>query len=1016
MQNWRNVKRVAALLLLLISTASFAVELISQNESYVDRTKLITQQTELLKNRLDEARSEMANLQRQQDSEPSVAALKHTNRELRNQANLDIAVAKSNLDSINLELFESQQTVGRLEKDIQELDSQLNVFTIFGVKLARSDAQNMNGLRSELDYQRNLLKLEKTRASYLLQLQKIGENTLQLQKSRYTRMNVLLKSRTMTRLKQRQAQSEIDFQQQQSYWLQQLNALYAQLNKVEVAKVPDQAAYTNLQREIFFANENVNFTYLQMLVGRYKDQLQQMRITISHTSSITVLNKASDQLQVLTKQLARVRDLLAARFHIIERRKTFLMADKGNVKANQADLDHLIKLSAQYQDATNNVIALDQKIVGFRTTLDQALQFELSSRQGLPGLNSNAWLELGAELWLVPKLTFQVVKNMVYTIRHASESLTYFSSILLGILQLCWIGFFILVSRLVTKLVAGMAAHEYGHINLKRLCMQLLRRNLVPIALIGNIIAVFAFFKIPVQSAHLVIDLALVWLFFRIIGNAARICLIETVHDRAGHDVRLYYRLKWTFLVGGIVTMLTVFIHQLPVVYEVKDLFDRAFLLFLLVVSVFFLKSWEVIPALIIPHIDERRLYFKKVILMLGFLIPLILLVNSAVGLFGYVNLVLTFSWYESLFIIVLVGYLLVRGLLIDGMMFLSSLLIRHVENGWLWTEAFLKPMDKVLRVLVFLSAWGVLFVFYGWDQRSPVVSRIASILNYQLIDMLNTTVTPLMIIEVSLVVSLFFWAARWTREFVYRLLAVRTKDMGLRNSIAMFSQYMVVVAGVFVCLRVLNIDLQTLKFVLGGFSIGIGLGLRDIANNYVCGLLLLIERPVRVGDTVTINGFEGEVIHIGGRAVVVRTWDHMEVIVPNADIFSKSFVNWTAKDHIVRSIISVKINRTDSPQAVQDIIYHVLAAHKDVLTDPVPEVFLKDLNDGLVEIEVRYFINLRQVKSRLGLRSDVMLAIWEAFEKHGIQPPYPHHEVHVRGDKLIGNLAAETLLTQETR
>ena len=267
---------------------------------------------------------------------------------------------------------------------------------------------------------------------------------------------------------------------------------------------------------------------------------------------------------------------------------------------------------------------------------------------------------------------------------------------------------------------------------------------------------------------------------------------------------------------------------------------------------------------------------------------------------------------------------------------------------------------------------------------------------------MLKTSITPLNIIELAVIISLLYWAARWTREFMYRLLLSRTKDLGLRNSIAILSQYAMIVVGVFICLRLLGIDLKALAFAASAFALGVGLGLRDLVNNFACGFLLLIERPLRVGDTVTINDHEGEVTHIGGRAVTIRTSDHMDMLVPNAEIFSKSFVNWTAKDNIVRTLISIKINRHDDPNAVQDIIYKVLGQHKDVLQDPAPEVFLKELADGLMEFEVRYYINLRQVKSRSGLRSEVLIAIWEAFEKHDIQPPYPHHEIYLKNTSPV--------------
>ncbi len=987
-----NVK-IILISLFLLSSSAWCATSITQDNLYIDSTKLISQQTDLLKNRLDQAQQQLTLLESQQDTPLSDAALtNYTNKQLRSQAILDTAVAKSNVDSISIELSESQQTLVRLEKEIQEIENQLNVFSIFGVKLIRNEALNITGLHAEMKYKKNLYVLEKQRATYLSSLEKIAKNILQLQKSKYVHINVLLKTHIITQLKEQQAQSEVNFQQQQSYWLQRLNVLYGELNQSK-----EKPKSTNVERDIFYANENLNFTYLQMLIVRYQDQLQQLKVAISHSGSITLLNKASDQVQVLTKQLTRVKELLKNRIDILDRRQAFLTQDNESQAEERADLFRLTRLATQYQLVNDNVNGLDKKLLVFHSMLDQALKYELSTRQGLPGLDAKAWFGLGAEIWFVPTLAFQVIKSLSSACLSALQNMTMSMGVLLGLIEAALILLFVHTNRFLGKLVSGMAEHEFGHINLKRLSILILRRNLIDIMVIANIIALLKFFDIPSQSSSFLTNLALVWLFFKVIFTLTRVCLVETTHDRAGHDVRLYHRLKWTFLMGGIVTALTIFVHQLPVIYELKDFFNRLFLLFLLVVSVFLLKSWDVVPGLILPHIDERRLYLKKIVQMLGLLIPLILLSNSAIGLFGYVNLVLTMSWYESIFLLILVGYLIVRGLLIDGMVLLSTLLIRHVGNGWLWTEAFLKPIDRVLRILLFLAAWVVLFMCYGWNQQSPVVNQLDNLLHYHLVDMLNTSITVLSLIELGIIFSLLHWAARWSREFVYRLLLSRTKDLGLRNSLAIFSQYMTIVVGVFICLRILGIDFRALTVVAGAFAFSIGLGLRDLANNFVCGFLLLIERPVRVGDTITINTYEGEVTHIGGRAITLRTWDNLEVFVPNAEIFSKSFTNWTAKDHVVRTIISIKINPNDSPPKVQEIIKEVLAKEPNVLTDPSAEVYLKELSDALIELEVRYFVNLRQVKSRSSLRSDVLMAIWEAFKKNGIQPPYPSTEIHMR-------------------
>jgi potassium efflux system protein len=991
MQKWLSVKvLLTSIALWLFSAAALALP---ADALYVDKTKLIYQQTELLKNRLTQAKNQFALLNYQTTN----AVVAQSSEQLQNQTALDVSVAKSNVDSISIELSESEQALDRFNKDIQEIENQLNIFSMFGIKIAPTEKLNIDGLRADLTYQRSLLALEKTRASYLNQLQRIAEDTLQLQIQRYTQINFQVKSLAINQLKQRQEQSEAGFQQQQSFWLQKLNNFYARLNQLATAKTPDKNVYGNLQREIFYANENLNFSYLQMLVVRYQDQLAQLKIAIAHNASITLLNKTSDQMQLLSKQLAKVQSLLDGRVKILARHQAFVTANPANA-ADSVDLNRLQNLSRQYQSTSKNVLTLTNDLKDFRIVLDKDLQFELSARQGLPGWNAKEWLDLGAEVWMVPGLTYQIVKNLTSTVGNTLKSLNYFMIAVMLILDIGLIMLFSFVNRFLMTVIAGMAKHELGHVNLKRLTMQILRRNLIDIFLIGNVMALADISNIPLQTSALLLNLALVWLFFKVLITMARICLLETVDDKAGHDVILYHRLKWSFMVGGVITALTVLVHQLPVIYEVKDLFNRMFLSFLLVVSVFLLRSWEVLPSLILPHIDEQRLYFKRIVRLLGLLIPLILLSNSAIGLFGFVNLVLTISWYESIFVMVLAGYLVVRGLLRETMVYLSNLVIRHVVNGWLWTEALLKPLDKVLRLGLFFSAWAVLFFCYGWNQQSTVVIQLNNFLHYHIVDVFNTSITLLSVLEIGVIVSILFWAARWTHEFVYRMLASRTKDMGLRNSIAIFSKYSVIMVGTFICLRVIGIDFRALAVVAGAFAFGVGLGLRDLFNNFACGFLLLIERPLRVGDTVTIAEYEGEVIQIGGRAVTVRTWDHMDVLIPNAEIFSKSFTNWTGKDYIVRSIAMIKINRHDSPHQVQSIIYQVLGNHKDVLKDPVPEVLLKEMSDSLIEFEVRYFINLRQIRSRLVLRSEILLAIWDAFEQHGILPPYPQQEVLMRG------------------
>jgi potassium-dependent mechanosensitive channel len=1000
-----------AVMISMISMLAYAELAEADDEITIDRIQLVTQQINLLKNRLEQGERELSKLQQQHDKEISQLSLQKANKGLLDKTALDISVAQTNLDGVSIELTDSQQNIVWIEKNIQAIENQLNVLGIFGLKVAKNEIANLRDLRSNLSYQQKLLELEKIRVKFLQNLQSKMNGILQLKRDRYVRLGALLKSRKMTTIKQQQVRDELAYQEQQNHWLQELTSLYARLAKTDATESHDK--YVEIERDIFYANENANFAYIQSLIVRYKDQLQQMKLMVVKSNSISLLNEIGDQIQLVTKQISRLDNVLKSRNTVLQKHIAYL-SQKKSVEKIEPYIKKLNDLEVQYKSSDEDIIILNKNLLAFRVVLDKALQTELSSRQGLPTFSVKMLLDFGKEMLLIPALTFQVVKSLSNYLAKAFQSAGLLTWTLFAMAECVLLFTFFFLRKMVSRLLERPSQWR-DKINSKWLSLQWLNRNFIDVVVICNTLGVMCFFSVPLQNYVFILYLSSVWLIFKGIMTLARLCLVETTHDAGGHDMRLYRRLKWVILIGGIITALTAFVHQLPLIYEIKALCDSLFLLLLMVVSLFLLRSYDVVPNLILSHMESQHPYLQKSIRLIGVLIPTLMFANSIIGLFGFVNLIMTVSWYEGIFLVVLVGYLILRGLLSDGMEQLSRLMIQYANNGWLWTEAFLKPIDKVLRITLFLVAWAVLFILYGWDKQSPIVERLTRLLQYQLANVLNTTITPISIIELFVVISVFYWTAKWIREFVYRLLLSRTKDMGIRNSIAILSQYSMVVLGAFISLRVLGIDLRALVAIASFFAFGVGLGLRDLANNFASGFLILLERPLRVGDIVSVGGIEGEVTHIGGRAVTVRTWDHMDLVVPNTEIFNKSFTNWTARDNIVRIVTYVKISRYDNPHEVKIIIQTILNLHKEILKDPPPEVFLKEMSDTLVSFEMRYYVNIRQVKSRTSVVSSVLMTIWDEFASHGIKPPYPQHEVFLRGE-LPTSAPIALLESQENR
>ncbi len=993
------------ILCLVITLFSFAHADTSQaQKGTIDRLQLVTKQISLLNNRLSQSERELGDLQQQYNQEVSDFAVLHASKNLLNKASLDILVYQSNLDSINIEMTDCQQTINWLDKNIQEIQNQIDIYNVFGLKAAKDEVNNIDVLHSDLLYQHRLLNLEKNRIQFLNKLQTVVGHILSFKRDRYDRLDSLLKSRKMQLIKQQQVKDELAYQEQQNYWLQELNILSLRIANVDPIKSREN--YASIERDIFYANENANHAYVLSLIARYKDQVQQMKLAVFRSNSISLLNQISDQIQALNKQVGRLDSVLKSRIDVLQQHVNDLSRKHARSEKMIIYVEKLAEIVTQYKSADKDLLNLSNGLTDFRSSLDQSLQFELSARQGLPIFELKTLIDVGRESLRVPNLIFQISKSLSTKLIKGFTSTGWIGWTLFAIVEVLFILSFMSLRKLFKKMEDHSALWR-EKINSRWLSLQWTRRHLIDLAVIANVCALFWFFGVPTQNYIFIIYLALVWLSFKSIMVISRLCLVETTHDTSGHDTRLYYRLKWIIMIGGIITALTVFVHLLPMVYELKMLCNRLFLLLMMIVSLLLLRSWDVVPNLILSHSEARHPYLQKSIRLIGVLVPLLMLGNSVIGLFGYLNLIMTVSWYEGVFLVVLIGYLIVRGLLSDGMEQLYRWMIQYVNNGWLWTEAFLKPLDRILRIGLFFSAWAALFLLYGWDQQSPIVEQLTAILNYKLASILNTSITPLRILELVTVISIFYWTAKWTREFVYRLLLSRTKDMGLRNTIAILSQYTVVVIAVFICLRLLGIDLQALAYVASAFAFGVGLGLRDLANNFASGFLILLERPLRVGDIVNIGGIEGEVMNIGGRAITVRTWDHMELVVPHTEIFNKSFTNWTAHDNIVRSVAHIKISRQDNPHDVETIIQAVLAQHKDVLKDPMPEVFLKEMSDSLMDFEIRYYVNIRLVKSRTSVLSTVLMSIWDSFALHGIKAPHPQREIILRREQSLIELQA---------
>ena len=308
---------------------------------------------------------------------------------------------------------------------------------------------------------------------------------------------------------------------------------------------------------------------------------------------------------------------------------------------------------------------------------------------------------------------------------------------------------------------------------------------------------------------------------------------------------------------------------------------------------------------------------------------------------------------------------------------------------------------SRLLLVLAALAVALVLgFALLPWDQF-PILSRVVdgakNVLGRPLFTVGPMAVSPAFLIKAIIFILLLIFIARKSRRLLRLYVLNRfSLEEGHKYALETATQYVVFIAGLAVGLESAGINLNSLALLGGALGIGVGFGLQPIVNNFVSGLVLLFEGPVKVGDRVQVADLNGDVIRIGARSTWVRTNDNIIVVVPNSEFIVKPVINWTATDRQVRFSLPVGVSYGSDPQQVREVLLAVAADNPDVLSSPTPDVIFTGFGDSSLDFDVRVW-TVTKVQTPLILKSDLYFAIFDAFKKRGIEIPFPQRDLHLR-------------------
>ncbi len=235
------------------------------------------------------------------------------------------------------------------------------------------------------------------------------------------------------------------------------------------------------------------------------------------------------------------------------------------------------------------------------------------------------------------------------------------------------------------------------------------------------------------------------------------------------------------------------------------------------------------------------------------------------------------------------------------------------------------------------------------------------------------------------------------------RLLHRRTRlDAGAATAFQSLSFYLLLVIFFLFALRTVNIPLTAFTILGGAFAIGIGFGSQNILNNFISGLILLAERPIKVGDIVEIDRTQGRVERIGARSTRVCTFDNTHIIVPNSAFLERNVVNWTLSDDVIRTHVDVGVAYGSPTREVDRLIHRALAEHGQILDDPEPLVLFTAFGDNALEFRAYFWIRVHASTNKLRIESDVRYRIDHLFRDAGVSIAFPQRDVHLDADRPI--------------
>ncbi len=987
----------------------FAIQWHDKINAHLQQQQLQDQQQGLQKMQTSIANIQDALKSQRTDLPNKIARLETTQvtaeafREMLDQAALDAETTAIEIENSKLETQNMATALEIQQRNLQEQQQKLETLRKTAMPdPAQKEVQDLiiASFENNLKVQTQHLELDQQNLNLTKQKLEQSEKQLQLLTEWNQKLQAVYQQRQQQFL---EAQVQ---QEQQQYFSQALEF------RQQLEAIPDTAPTTQrglLKIQIQQAKERAVQVKRRLQMAHVSEQLQQWQATSQQKTAeaeiyqtLAVLQNLLNSMGSLTDELTQLQDELTDKIQVFDKqldvlkKKSETLDNEEATKYSVQAVQVLTTLTTSLREELAEIPKLQTKAEELQKQLEETYKSTLHQAlfrvRQLPK-DVAEWLILfNTGITPLPGLFWQQVQLTGQSLTQAVQQTTtknwqIFSVLAFVWLLLLWIGLRWSSQNLTAMTTATSRSFAaYGSL----LGLRLLQLNVNSILFTGLFLLLLWLVAPTSAAVMFILILVLGGLGIKLVINGILMFLADP--ELAGSfQVKRPWLIRMSVFGLGLLTMVTALIHVEQEGYALKlsltsrDLIDTLFMLALLLIM---WPLWQFRKLLLTQwqtHHSEASSGF--LVSLFTLFIPLLVALVALLGLVGYINLGWNLAKHLSLLLLIIMGWLIISGIVTNLMNWWKRIATMHYRLAILWVDSLIPLVHKLVGLAVVVLAALTLAWLNGWYSDVAVQQGVTAFLKYSLLNLGEQPITIGNVLLSCFVLWIVFWISGWSRQVSYQWVYQNISDSSVKQSLSIFTQYTVMLVGLLVALKIIGVNLTTLTVFAGAIGVGIGFGLRDLINNFISGILLLIERPLRSGDLVNVANYYGKVGRIGIRSLTVETFENQAVVIPNSEVISRIFVNWTSHNTLRRITLNVNAGYETVPQVVIKILIDVLEQTPQVLTTPPFKVYVVEFTELAMKFRLDYFIDLKTTNF-LQVSSNILSKIWERFKADNIHIP----------------------------